>query len=530
MIGDARHCADDAQIETDICLVGAGPAGLTLARAFANSRHRVCLLESGGRRFERRPQRLSRGTSTGQPYEPLDLCRVRQFGGTTGRPGWGGWCKPLAREDFEEREWVPMSGWPIAHDSLAPYYARAAQTLQIPADHDWSTTPLSSSGSSPELLSEPCALSPLPQFGEASHAELQAAPNVEVLLHATVLGIQWSPDRSAVETLRASAAGHKTFTIKARYFVLAAGGIENARLMLASNDHFPTGIGNTNDLVGRFFMEHPRIRWGHFEAERATPLISVHDPRQAQQALSAGEVTPRRQHPCAGLTLSPSEQAEHGILASRSWIKPTGPAGHGAGAQALQDLTFWVRKGRMPADILSNAGLVLKHGPEAAQGLYSRLRPNPSRGTHFSFDTIIEQEPQRENRVTLDTRVDSLGMPRPRLSWQLSPLVRRTLARTQQVITGEMRRLGYTCRSNAPDVEETPVEKLPVRWVRHHMGTTRMATNEREGVVDPNCRIFGVPNLFVAGSSVFPTAGNDMPTMTIIALAHRLADHLTILL
>ncbi len=159
-----------------------------------------------------------------------------------------------------------------------------------------------------------------------------------------------------------------------------------------------------------------------------------------------------------------------------------------------------------------------------ARALSGRLLPHKSARTYFTFDTILEQEPEASNRVTLDSTVDAYGQRQARLEWQLSPLLKHTLWRTQQIMTQEAGRLGYECHIGAPDAPGG--DDLQFRWVRHHMGTTRMSDDPKAGVVDSDCRIFGVPNLFVAGSSVFPTGGNDMPTITIVALAHRLADHL----
>jgi choline dehydrogenase-like flavoprotein len=523
MIIDARRLPAGASLEADICVIGAGAAGLTIARHFAGSRHKICLLESGGRGFEYRRQKLSRGVLAGQEYEPLDLCRVRKFGGSTGKKGWGGWCKPLSQGDFAERPVIPMSGWPITLDALAPYYAKASETLGIPLDHGWHPKPLGEAAN-PPILSEPCALAPWAQMGVHALERLEAATNINVLLYATVTDIQCGTGSSEVERVRVRTAGRKTISVKARYFVLASGGIENARLLLLSDGRFPAGIGNDHDLVGRYFMEHPRVRWGHMSMAQSGSLVPAHDPRQAQQAAARGIITPQRQHPIAGLTIDPAIREREGLLGSRSWIKPNARSGHNPAVQALQELTFWPRKGRRPPDVRRKVTTILRHGGAIAQALSDRLLPHRSERVYFSFDTILEQEPDASNRVTLDRKVDAHGRRQARLEWRLSPLLQHTLWRTQQILTQEAGRLGYDCHSGAP--EAPGGDDLQFRWVRHHMGTTRMSDDPKTGVVDRDCRIFGVPNLFVAGSSVFPTGGNDMPTMTIVALAHRLADHL----
>jgi choline dehydrogenase-like flavoprotein len=523
MIIDARRLPEGASLEADICVIGAGAAGLTIARHFAGSRHKVCLLESGGRGFEYARQRLSRGVLAGQEYEPLDLCRVRKFGGSTGKKGWGGWCKPLSQGDFAERAMFTMSGWPITRDTLTPYYAKASETLGIPPDHSWHPQPLGEDADSP-ILSEPVALAPWAQMGVHALEPLEAAANINVLLYATVAEIQCGDGTAEVQLVRVRTGGRHEISVNARYFVLASGGIENARLLLLSDKRFPAGIGNEHDLVGRYFMEHPRVRWGHMSMAHTGNLVPAHDPREAQQAAARGAITPEWQHPIAGLTIDPAIREREGLLGSRSWIKPNSRSGHNPAVQALQELTFWPRKGRRPPNVRRKVSMIVRHGRSIARALSDRLLPHSSDRVYFSFDTILEQEPDASNRVTLDSKVDAHGQRQARLEWHLSPLLEHTLWRTQQILTQEAGRLGYDCHRGAPDAPGG--DELQFRWVRHHMGTTRMSDDPKTGVVNADCRIFGVPNLFVAGSSVFPTGGNDMPTMTIVALAHRLAAHL----
>jgi choline dehydrogenase-like flavoprotein len=526
MIEDARRVPEDPAIEADICIIGAGPAGLTLARYFANSRIKVVLLESGGLDFERWPQKLSRGDRAGDPYEPLHICRVRQFGGTTHRAGWGGWCKPLSPRDFEARDWVPRSGWPIRYDEVEPYYAEAAQLLNLPPSHDWAPRPLTDREDG-GLLSEPCAITPTPAQGELAYAELRDAPNVIVLLHATAGRLALGEDSSAIGYLPVHCRGAEGFGVRARHYVLAGGGIENARMLLVSNEQRPKGIGNEHDLVGRYFMEHPHIRWGHFMSDGPDGFVALHNPRTAQEAVALGLTDRSRQVPIAGLAIARDLQERERILASRSWIKPVGAAGFGPGTQVLHDLTFWFRKGRVPPNIMRGMGVMARNGGEVAQAIRSRLQPARNGPCIFNIDTIVEQDPRFDNRVTLDHRRDPFGLPRARLEWRVGPMAERTLLETKRLIESGLLDSGL---ASAPGLDRGRANRLErgeqVRCVRHHMGTTRMAENERSGVVNSDGRVFGVHNLYVAGSSIFPTGGNDMPTMTIVAMARRLAGHL----
>ena len=502
MIEDARRSAETIPLDADICVIGAGAAGITIARHFMGSRHRLLLIESGGLHFEYGRQRLSRGVIAGEAYEPLDLSRVRQFGGSTGKAGWGGWCKPLSTGDFEPRAWVPLSGWPLTPAALAPYYDKARQSLTLEDGIDWQSEALD--GQAERLLLEPCALSPAPDLGLNALSSLSASPNIHVLHHATVARLTRAPGSARIDSAEVITGDRQRRRVCARIFILAAGGLENPRLLLLSD------IGNGHDLVGRYFMEHPRIRWGRLTTD--APLDRLH------RLVPNGQV--RQTTPAAanfaGLTLHTALEERLHVLKSRSWLKRTPSIGHGEGARALNDLSFWLRKGRRPPHILRDIRVLLRHAPEAATTLFDRLRRGQNGPVSYSFDTIMEQEPDYNSRVRLDERHDAHGLPMIRLEWRLSSLVQYSFAKTRQLIVQDLQRLGYACDDDVPSG--------PIRWVRHHMGTTRMAQNARQGVVDSDCRLFDTPNMFVAGSSVFPCGGNDMPTMTIVALAHRIAE------
>lgn len=502
MIEDARRSAEGSTLDVDICVIGAGAAGITIARHFMGSSQRLLLIESGGLHFEYGPQRLSRGVIAGEAYDPLELSRVRQFGGSTGKAGWGGWCKPLSARDFEPRPWVPLSGWPLTPGALAPYYDKARLSLALDEGIDWQSEALD--GTPESLLLEPCALSPTPDLGHNALASLSASPNIHVLYHATVARLIRAPGSARIDCAEVITGSRQRRHVRARIFILAAGGIENPRLLLLSD------IGNGHDLVGRYFMEHPRLRWGRLTTD--APLDRLH------RLVPNGQV--RQMSPAsanfAGLTIDAALEERLHLLKSRSWLKRTPSIGHGEGARALNDLSFWLRKGRRPPHIRHDIRVLLRHAPEAVTTLYERLRRGQHGPVSYSFDTIMEQEPDYDSRVRLDERRDVHGLPMVRLEWRLSTLVHDSFAETRRLIMQNLRRLCYACDDDVPSG--------PIRWVRHHMGTTRMAQNPRKGVVNSDCRLFDTPNLFVAGSSVFPSGGNDMPTMTILALAHRIAE------
>jgi choline dehydrogenase-like flavoprotein len=523
MIEDSVDLPDRVRLETDLCIVGAGAAGLALALQLEDTRHRVCIIESGGLTFERSRQRLSRGRLVGTPYEALDLCRVRQFGGSTGRAGWGGWCKMLDRVDFEQRSWIPMSGWPFDQGALLPYYRAAADLFGI--DDLLAETPVSQflpvDG---PLVSERCLLSPAPDLGTTLRSRLLEARNLRVILHATALRLDADASGRSVSSIEVASAPGKRFHIAARFFVLAGGGIENARLLLVSNRQMPNGLGNEYDLVGRYFMEHPRVRWGSLQVSQFDSPVALHVPSARIRSTAVSGA--RHTNEAFGLVLRPEIRASEGLLNSRTWIKPGLCVDHANGAEALRYVAFWLRKGRLHRDLLKRGATILQHPAGAMSTAIGRVWHARRRTRHFHFDTILEQEPDPASRVTLDTELDENCLPRVKLDWKVGPLVRFTLERVQTIIVEEMRRLGYRIHAHREEDGAAGREDLSYGWVRHHMGTTRMSDDPRMGVVDSACRVHGLSNLFIAGSSVFPTGGNDMPTLTIVALAVRLGRHL----
>jgi choline dehydrogenase-like flavoprotein len=530
MIEDARHIPADTVIEADVCIIGAGAAGLTVAYNLANTKSRICVIESGGYNYERRAQDLSRGISVGAPYEALDLCRVRQLGGTTSRTGWGGWCKPLEVEDFEERPWVSLGGWPLSRRDLDPYYTTAADLLGIKNDIFAKADDIISCNS--PIASESCFVSPRADLRNTLMPTLDAAPNLRVVIHATALRLCANCQGNHVDTIEVASTQAGPFQVKAGVYVLAGGGIENARLLLLSNGHNPAGLGNQHDQVGRHFMEHPRVTWGVIKPHPNGFPLTLFDPALPYRSSSTHPTAaPRLGNEGYGLVIRPEIRKRLHLLGSRTWIKPSVGFKKTNGADALQYVTFWLRKGRPHRDLLKHAGPVLLHPTSAIAATLARLVGHRLSPRQYRFDTILEQDPHPHSRITLDHTLDELGSRRAKLDWRISSLVRHTLEQVQTIIVTEMRELGHLCSSGLQDDGAIEARIEPAfSGVRHHMGTTRMSDDPTKGVVDANCRVHGVHNLFVAGSSVFPTGGNDMPTFTIIALALRLGENLKSLL
>jgi choline dehydrogenase-like flavoprotein len=513
MAGEA--VTDAEEILTDVCIVGAGPAGITIASELDNRGVRVCFLEAGGRDFEQRFQRQSRGESDGYPIHRLHRSRIRAFGGTLRHPHFQGgrWAaRPLDPIDFTAREGRPEFGWPFDRQHLDPYYTRAARTCGIRPFDDacdiWSEqAPMVGRrfvGSSPEL--EPTIFQyPEPAFHDAWH-DLSTSANVRLLLETRAVEIRADFTGRRVDSVVAVRGSRDRVVIRPRLLVFAAGGIENARLLLAANDG--RGLGNENDLVGRYFAERLWLQGGHIVLTGETP-IDQFDCFHGPEGSDIG----------GGLRVADRVQHERHLLNAAFFLVPRTAAVASSAVQSLSTLRKAVDRRPLVDGVGWHTGNALIGVRDLANLAMSRL---VSRPRVLALRAQGEQAPNRESRVTLGSRTDDLGMPVARVTWHMTDDDLRSIEASARVVDAALRSqaLGYVVWTARQD-STTLIEGM-----HHHLGTTRMHVDPRQGVVDPDCRVHSVDNLFVAGSSVFPTYGASNPTLTIVALAVRLADKL----
>ena len=533
MIIDARQMTAAAVVDADVCIVGGGAAGITAALEFVGGPLRVVLLEAGGLKSDPASQALYRGESIGLPYEDLDAARVRYLGGSTNREGWGGWCKPLHHLDFEKRDWVPHSGWPITLADLDPYYDRAQRICELgPYDYDLESWEehlgdgaLAALPIRGRILTEIQQMSPPTRFGKTYRDALQRSQNVEVHLHANAVEVETSDNGALATAVRVVTLTGIEYRVEAGTFVLATGGIENARLLLASNGVEAAGVGNRNDLVGRFFMDHIRVDIGELVLNDPSVSTDLYDPAVTfgrRSRAVTGTYDPRIVS--GALTLSPETLRSEGLLGYRAWLVAHHTDYESRGVRALRQFYLAMRDRELPPRPAGLAADVIKDVRRSSAALFRHLLKSKRRRDRRFLVNIVEPEPDPDSRVTISRSRDILGVPEVRVDWRVGSNVSRTLDRAHRIIDSELAAAGighlehaYSDQGGAPQ---------PLRWVWHHMGTTRMDDDPRRGVVDSDCRVHGIANLFVAGSSVFPSCGNDMPTLTIVALALRLADRL----
>lgn len=512
----------------DICIVGAGVAGISLARRLMNQGKQILLLESGGIDYEPAIGALNAGSNCGMPYYDLEDARLRFFGGTAAI--WGGRCAELDDIDFEPREWVQYSGWPFGKTALASYYAAARQYLQLePREQDerlWQAFGVKAPCFGAGVLSTDFWQfdDRWDRFGFAANCDLLEHRNITTLLHASVTALHLNESGSALESLDvASLNGHRR-SIRAKAFVLAAGGIENARLLLASRSRSPAGIGNDHDVVGRYFMEHPHARGGRLQV------------RQLWNSLK----TFRSSHWCKGYRyaacLRPDErlQRELRILNSSFTprVRPHPQDSRDISSQLytlIKERTAPTRTARKLWQLTRSGSRLLKRSSDPLKP-WLHVRCN-SKGLYLSVRA--EQAPNPDSRLRLTNERDALGLPKIALDWRFSEIDKRTIRVLMTTLDQQMRRdhAGHVEPApwlSQPDIawEHDPLISLHAIGGYHHMGTTRISTDPRFGVVDANCRVHGVANLYIAGSSVFPTSGWANPTLTILALSLRLGDHL----
>lgn len=530
----------------DICIIGAGPAGISMARSFIGASRSVCLVESGGLAGEDRNQRLYEGTSIGSPELDPATSRMRAFGGSCNV--WGGGCIPLSNLDLGPRDWVPHSGWPLTYEDLEPHYRRAREVCGIQA-HDFVEgsfltppvrTPIAFDAE--KLINQNFVLSPV-FFGDAYRSELERAENVTVLLHANLLELEAVASGNYVRHARIGALDGRRGTIRARNYVLACGGIENARLLLLSNSAAPNGLGNDHGLVGRYFMDHPSGKLGTLFTDAPDPLTRPYDRSGgkgpapvfpelclSEQAVQAHQVLSGRVRPVAVEAPAPK-----GVQALRDLKKAIRPTAHDE-TLALEGITRAMagsdgrdeQNGGQRKQNLGKLGLRVGLGTwDIAHAAWRKFADKPTvKSDHVDVIGYFEQAPNPDSRVTLGDEVDALGQRKICVDWRLTELDWHTYRIAANLFGAE---LANSCAGKfqiEPWLQEGDGATPQVRGTAHHLGTTRMSDDPQQGVVDRQCRVHGVDNLYVVGSSVFPTGGWAFPTFTIVALSMRLAEHL----
>jgi choline dehydrogenase-like flavoprotein len=575
-IEDLSRFDPNTMFETDLVIVGGGPAGLTIAREFFDSAVRVLVLESGlldetrdhaelaevesigepsGEQQKQRRQRFHGASAPfwSQELQPYGV-RCRALGGST--HAWAGKSAAFDAIDFAARPWVPHSGWPITHATLASYVDRAAAVLNLgPNAYDETIWKLVGIRPPEPRLHGEGLRDFFWQFARSRIDQLDImrfgrefatfrANNVRVLLNATVTNIELSGDGSGFQGLEIATIDGVASKVHAKCAVIAASGIDNPRLLLASNKIHAAGIGNGHDQVGRYLMDHASARIGRFEPRDLGPVIK----RFGFYGVQHDGRTHMYMH---GLALSPELQERERLLNSAVYFlaerSPDDPWDalkrllRRKSDHPVQDVLAIVSGARLLARgigmrmLASNAmpaGLkdfivntAIHYSPNLVAEEFQD-RGLPHKLTGLWVDAITEQRPDPASRITLSERKDRFGVPLARVDWRVGDDERRTIVRIADMVSDAFGRAGLPKPVLEGWVANKRLSDAMIIDMAHTLGTTRMSESPSSGVVDASCRVHGVRGLYVAGGSVFPTSGHANPTLMILALAIRLADRL----
>ena len=528
----------------DVVIVGGGAAGLTLAHALGAAGKHVLVLEAGGDRKTKASQEYYRGElADAVVHPPTHNYRVRALGGTS--TIWGGRAIPFDPIDFEKRDWVPSSGWPFGRDELAGFYEKAMDAAEAGRPDFCPEQALP--GAQKELapgLDGDLVQTTVERFSKPTNfwrrygAELARSGNVGIVRDAPITHIQLTDDGNSVDWIEVAAPDGSRIKLRGQSYVLALGGLETTRLLLASSDLRQAGIGNDSDHLGRNYMSHLCATSG---------TISFAGPPDGvayDYAQDADGIYVRRR-----LWLSEAAQREFKLLNTtfRTHLPEPADPRHGDAILSamflVKDIVLYEYSRKFVENPVSLRGRLRHVGNIARQPLRlvsfgtnwlrkrtfaERKLPSVvlgSRDNRYELEFHAEQAPNPDSRLTLSGERDAFGMPRLKVDWRVTELDMESLQRSYDLLARELRSSG----AGRLDFDR---EKLVVKAKRHgivgghHIGTTRMSADPGQGVVDPDCRVHGVGNLYVASSAVFPTSGQANPTLTLLALTFRLAEHL----
>ncbi|MFD1467602.1 GMC oxidoreductase [Hymenobacter caeli] len=537
-------------LAADVCIVGSGPAAISLALRLDGTPLRVVMLAGGGWAETVASQDLYRGSVwPAGSHEPLEENRRRQFGGTSA--AWGGRCIPFEPLDFKARAWVPGSGWPFAYSDLLPYYHQAAELCQI-GDFEFDAQK-AFPGSHPEILagldSEELVSYPLERwsppvhFGKAYRGALEKSANIQVLLDAHVLALHAPAGSATVSHAEVSLHG-QALTVAAGRFVLATGGIENARLLLASaNDQFPAGLGNQHDNVGRYYMVHFSGTYADVKLRDKTQLRAdfERDPggvycRRRWWFPEPTQAAHRMLNHVFFLYHANTDNGHRDVLFSSRFV-----AKSVLSILSQRSVAQTAHQARLLLPGLrEHAANIVKNGlwevPDLVRLGLKRMAKRrlpflmPSKqNAYWGLYFQAEQAPNRESRVVLSaTEKDAFGVPRAEVKLAFLEADLESIVTAHTLFVDRFRAQNLGDITYDEDELRRYLHKRIAAYnsASHHIGTTRMSEDPRTGVVDENAKVHGVSNLYVAGSSVFPTGGHANPTLTIVAHALLLADYL----
>jgi choline dehydrogenase-like flavoprotein len=546
---DGRQIPSGSTLEAEVCIIGGGPAGIAIARELLGTSISVILIETGGWRPNKIAQALNRAElAANSRHPPPEMYRERRFGGSSAI--WGGRCVPLTRSDFEPRDHVTNSGWPISYDELLPYYSRALTYCEAgefafdPACLE-TAAPIVDGLTGSQITVGLERFSPPTDFGKRFKSALTGSHTQTILLDSTCIRLVSSVSGRAVKAVQCSTITGNNFTICAKYTVIAAGGLESARLLAASNDRFPAGLANSSGALGRYYMSHLEGTLGHLQvapgrnvrwdfAKTSDGVYAKHHIRLSDELLRrhrlrkmvfrlhhANPMDPRHRDPVLSLMYIAKRfvlpEYRRKITAVELDSLDRLPKGSALLARHVANIA---------KDPWSLIGF-LSSWVYKRHACYRRIPyvALPSKRGAYPLDYNAEQTPLYDSRISLIHDKDRFGIPKMRIDWRVCPedvaSIAASYRRMRSILaTTDVATITYDDNT----LDESVKQAIAVGG--HHIGTARMSDDPKRGIVNPQCRTHDVENLFIAGSAVFPTSGSANPTLTIVALAIRVADRL----
>lgn len=554
MLTSARDPQCPDRFETDVAIVGAGPAGIALALRLEALGVDCILVEAGGPDLDRAAQEFYRAAEIApDDHGPVHLYRRRALGGTSAV--WGGRCIPFDPIDFEARPWIPHARWPITYEETAAFHADALDICRAgpEAFHAAQGLPNDPHPMIDGVLDPDVILDRIERFSEPTHFgrayldRLIQSRRIHVLMHANVLEVLTSAEGGHVRGLDIATTTGRRLKVEARRIVLCNGALETPRLLLASNSARAGGLGNERDLVGRFYQSHlegevAEVRFRIPDSEVRLDYDRSPEGIYCRRYIWLSPEAQRREQ-LAGLILRPHHpkiaDPSHGnpVLSAMFLVKDLLVPEYGRKMTSTEHAARRRMKGGLAGVYAAHLANVLRGAPGLTRfgidwvrrrNLASRKLPSVvlrDRNGRYTLDVNAEQTPNPDSRVTLAQDRDALGMPRLSIDWRTTAQDRDMLARGLALVAERLNASGKAEVSFEADGPMSAADKC-TRIGGHHIGTARMADDARAGVVDRNGEVFEVKGLYVSGAATFPTSGFANPTLTIVALALRLGDHL----
>ena len=523
MLIDIKTVNEPQTFLADVCILGGGVAGIVLAKELSSKNINITVLDSGGETYEQKTQDLYKAESKPNVFPPPSSSRLRFLGGSSNH--WENSVERFDPIDFKKREWVAQSGWPIDYEDVEKYYPEAEQYCGVGKEgfnlkHWEDKLNFKDIFFNSELLDTAISKSASPptRFFEKYGEELTKQSNVTVLKNANITDIDFDTEKQSINSATFRAFNKPDCRIKAKIFIMCFGGIENARMLLTFNEKYNDKLGNQFDNVGRYFMEHPTIRAAHFYPLQ-NKLNKVYAGILSDSYFIHGRCK-----------LKESTLYKNQTNNLRLYFKERSKLDLSHGISSSHILTDSLKKKEIPDDFGTHLVNVLKDIDLISETFLRKkfdtsFVDDADDFSGYQIVSMIEQTPDKNNRITLGNTRDLLNIKKINIDFKITETDKKSAWRSLELLAQDpiLQSLG---RVRLLKKRDSRIWDSQLGFGHHHMGTTRMSHTEKNGVVDSSSKVFGTKNFYIAGCSVFPTGGHVPPTLTIVAMAIKLANEI----